>query len=66
MQDVELWDFKKITAFSSRLNRQVKNLSVARIGSRPILPGALKLWKDGVSLLPYRHDDPAVLLHSDA
>jgi hypothetical protein len=49
------WDFKKITAFSARLNRQIKKLSVARIGSRPVLPGALDLWNEGVPLLPFNH-----------
>lgn len=66
MQEVELWDFKKITSFSSRLNRQVKKLSVAKIGSRSILPGALKLWQEGVSLLPFNHDNSAVVLQSKA
>lgn len=66
MQDVGLWDFKKISAFSSRLNRQIKKLSVAKIGSRPILPGALKLWQEGASLLPFHHDNPTVILHADA
>lgn len=66
MQDVDLWDFKKINSFSSRLNRQIKKLSVAKIGSRPILSGALKLWQEGVSLLPYHHDNSKVILHADA
>ncbi len=62
MQTVDLWDFKKITAFSSRMNRQIKKLSVAKIGSRPILPGALKVWQSGVSLLPFSRDESAVEL----
>lgn len=66
MQEVGLWDFKKITSFSSRLNRQVKKLSLAKIGSSPILPGALKLWQEGAALLPFHHDNPAVVLRPDA
>lgn len=66
MQAVSLWDFKRITAFSSRLNRQVRKLSVAKIGSRPVLPGALKLWHEGVALLPFHRDNPAVSLHPNA
>lgn len=66
MQDVELWDFKKITSFSSRLGRQIKKLSVAKIGSRPILPGALELWQEGGSLLPFHRGNADVLFRSDA
>jgi hypothetical protein len=47
------WDFARITAFSSRLNRQIKKCSVGKIGSRVVLAGALKLWESGVSLAPY-------------
>jgi len=47
------WDFKKITAYSGRLNRQIKSLAVAKIRSRVILPGALALWKTGMALSPY-------------
>lgn len=47
------WDFPRITAFSSRLNRQIKKRGVAKIGSRVVLAGALKLWESGVSLAPY-------------
>jgi hypothetical protein len=66
MQEVSLWDFKKISAFSSRLNRQVKNLSVAKIGSRPILSGAFKLWQEGTLLLPFHNDNSTIVLHADA
>lgn len=52
----EVWDFKKITAFSSRLNRKINDLSKASIGSRPVLPGAFDLWHSGIPLQPY---DPA-------
>jgi hypothetical protein len=31
------WDFPRITAFSSRLNRQIKKRGVAKIGSRVVL-----------------------------
>jgi hypothetical protein len=45
--------FARITAFSSRLNRQVKKRGVSKIGSRVVLAGTLKLWERGVSLAPY-------------
>lgn len=64
--DVGLWDFKRITSFSSRLNRQVRKLSVGKLGSRAVLPGALKLWQSGVSLLPFKATDLAIKLHVDA
>jgi hypothetical protein len=66
MREVETWDFKKITAFSSRLNRQIKKLSVAKVGSRPVLSGALQLWHEGASLLPYSHENANVVLRADA
>jgi hypothetical protein len=47
------WDFARITAFSSRLNRQIKKRAVATIGSRVVLAGALGVWQSGVSLAPY-------------
>ncbi|MGS0896793.1 hypothetical protein ACVBGC_30300 [Burkholderia stagnalis] len=47
------WDFQRIGAFSSRLNRQIKKQSIGRLGSRPVLPGASKLWDQGISLAPY-------------
>ncbi len=59
-QNVEPWDFKKITNFSSRLNRQIKRFSAAKRGSRAIFPGALKLWEDGITLLP-NYDVPVVI-----
>lgn len=65
MQEVGLWDFTRITAFSGRLNRQIRKLSVAKIDSRPVLPAALKLWHGGAALLPYSHDNPPVLLRPD-
>lgn len=66
MQEARLWDFAKITAFSSRLNRKIRTLSAAKIDSRPVLPAALKLWQAGVSLLPYSHNNPPVVLRQDA
>lgn len=47
------WDFQRIGAFSSRLNRQMRKRSIGKIGSRPVLPGARKLWEQGVSLGPH-------------
>lgn len=58
--DPSAWDFKRINAFSSRLNRQINKSAVAKIASRSVLPGAFELWNSGVSLLPYRrgeHDE---------
>jgi hypothetical protein len=66
MDSVGAWDFKKITLFSSRLNRQIKKLSVARIGSRPVLPGALELWDAGVSLVPFHQGGTATVVRADA
>lgn len=57
--DVALWDFKRISAFSSRLNREIKKLSVGSLGSRAVLPGALRLWQSGTPLLPYRPTENA-------
>jgi len=47
------WDFARISAFSSRLNRQIRKRGVAKVGSRAVLPGALKLWESGMTLAPY-------------
>lgn len=60
MGDVGAWDFAKITAFSSRLNREIRKQGVAKIGSRAILPGALKLWKSGVALGPWKPGEHAL------
>jgi len=48
--DVDSWDFKRITSFSSRLNREIKKRSVAKLGGIGILPGAQKLRESGVTL----------------
>ncbi len=48
------WDFKRITSFSSRLNREIRKRAVGKLGSRPVLPGAMKCWESGLPLLPYR------------
>lgn len=63
--EVNLWDFKKITAFSSRLNRQIRNKSVGKLNSRPVLPGGQKVWESGGSLYPYKPSDPSVTLQLD-
>ncbi|MEN4918482.1 hypothetical protein ABE485_07405 [Achromobacter spanius] len=36
-----------------RLNRQISIRSAGKLGSRPVLPGALQLWEQGISLSPY-------------
>ncbi len=66
MRSFESWDFKKITAFSSRLNRQIRKMGIAKIASRAVLPGALRLWEEGVPLLPFHHDGPVSLLRKEA
>ena len=48
--EVAAWDFAKITAFSSRLNREIRKRAAAKIGSRVLLPGALALWNAGVAM----------------
>jgi hypothetical protein len=64
--EVDAWDFNAITSFSSRLNHKIKSLSVGKIKSCPVLPGALELWKSGTSLLPFKLSDNSVALHADA
>ena len=63
--DVGSWDFKRITAFSSRLNRDIRKRSVGKLGSRAVLPGAFELWQSGVSLLPYKPGDHFLKLKAD-
>jgi hypothetical protein len=58
--DPAQWDFARITSFSSRLNREIRKRAVARIGSRPVLPGALKLWDANMSLVPYCPGEHAI------
>jgi hypothetical protein len=48
------WDFDRITSFSSRLNRQIRKMGVGNVASRPVLPGAMKVWQSGLSLWPYK------------
>jgi len=52
---VDDWDFKRISSFSSRLNREIRKRAVAKLGSRPVLPGALALWDVGIDFPPFRH-----------
>lgn len=66
MPPAEAWDFKRITAFSSRLNRQIRKMGIAKIGSRAVLPGALALWERGVSLLPFAQGGPVAVVRADA
>jgi hypothetical protein len=49
-----VWDFKRITSFSSRLNRQIRKRAVGKIRGRVVLPGALKAWESGLPLCPYK------------
>lgn len=50
----DAWEFARISSFSSRLNRQIRKARIAKIGSRPVLPGAVRLWDAGTALWPYR------------
>ena len=52
-QELDEWDFRRVQAFSSRLNREIKKHSVGALGSRAILNGAHSLWLNGVPLSPY-------------
>lgn len=54
--DASSWDFKAITSFSSKLNRFIRKMKVAKIGGRVLLPGGLKSWDDGFLLPPFRQD----------
>ena len=56
----DAWDFDKVTAFSSRLNRAIRKRKVAKIGSHVILPGALRVWDAGMALDAYRPDEHVV------
>ena len=47
------WDFKRINAFSARLNREIRKRAVAKVWTRVVLPGALEQWKRGVQLGPF-------------
>lgn len=51
--EIPLWDFKAVSRFSSRLNRQIRKLGVAKLGSQVVLPEASELWKSGARLMPY-------------
>ena len=53
IHEVALCDFEKITKFSSKLNRMIRILSIGKLTSRPVLPGALKHWNDGMNFGPY-------------
>ena len=52
--DPSAWDFKRITSFSSRLNRQIRKRAAGKIGGRVVLPGAMKVWESGLPLRPYK------------
>jgi hypothetical protein len=46
-------DFKAIASFSGKLNRQIRNLAVAKIGGRILTKSALELWNQGFRLAPF-------------
>lgn len=60
--DVAKCNFEKITKFSSKLNRIIQQNSVAKLSSRPVLPGAYELWNKGVSLGPYKNGQHEIIL----
>lgn len=47
----DAWDFAKVTAYSSRLNREIRKRAADKLGSRAVLPGARRLAETGVRFL---------------
>jgi hypothetical protein len=49
------WNWRVVTAISSRINRHIRNkLAVSKDGSRPLLPQAFEMLRDGhANLYPY-------------
>ncbi len=43
-----MWDFKAVTAESSRINRFIRKLATSKRGSRVVLPGAAAAFSDGI------------------
>jgi hypothetical protein len=54
---VGAWDWRKVTATSSALNRFVRKLAHYKLGSRPVLPGAAAAFETGV--------DPVVIFYRE-
>ena len=44
---IDSWDWTAVTRISSRVNRCIRRLAVARLGTRPILPSANAWHQDG-------------------
>lgn len=63
---IDSWDFKRISSFSSRLNRYIRSLGAATIGSRVILPSALDGVENGITLLPLGSGSVVQLVRADA
>ena len=61
--DVESCDFNKITKFSSELNRFIRKTSLAKLTSKPVLPGAFELWNSKMSLHPYLPNEAEIQLN---
>lgn len=54
---VDAWDWRKVTATSSALNRFVRKLARYKLGSRPVLPGAAAAFEAGIDpVSPYDRD----------
>jgi hypothetical protein len=60
LSDPSSWDFDRISSFSSRLNRQIRKRAIGKLGSRPVLPGAMKLWQSGLGLRPYKPGEHSI------
>ncbi len=53
LPSVDDWDFRVVSSISGKINRYIRNkLSVQRLGSRSVLPGAQAAARNGTLLLP--------------
>ncbi len=59
---VEQWDWRTVSAVSSRMNRMIRKLAVAKIGSRPVLPEAAAEVTAGARLVGWPDPPPLELL----
>jgi hypothetical protein len=51
MGDPSAWDWDVITRTSARLNRRIRSLGSAKLGSRPVLPAAREALDAGARAL---------------
>lgn len=59
---IDAIDFKLISSFSSRLNREIRKMGVAKIGSRILTQSAYELWNLGYKLTPYHKDSTTLVM----